>query len=460
MKGLFTIFFAVISLNIYSQSFYHNTQQFGLKSTLLGGAVTAGSEDLSMVYYNPAALRYAKGKGFDLALFMPSISRYNYGDYFNSGEDVTFSDLSLNPSLITYKTSINDFNIVFTLLQKDIWDNGIEYSNLKTDNNVDINESLKYNYSGDEKWFGFGIDHEFSKEISVGWSQFWSLQSMKYNYGINSESVRDIDQVQTSFYSDILSLKHTSLFSMITKIGFSFDRPHDRIGLVITSPNYQSLYSSASFDQSISELDNGENTLLHTSDFDITPDFRNGWQVDFGYAKILRDSSEVWLNSSFHTGVKEYELFQVQRVQNSPLIFTSGSSAIVNFSIGYARNLSSKVQFLSSVRTNFNTYRNDNTNEMTNSIVVLEKNRSQIAMGCKVNNKNSSFVIGLDWGFAVGETEDYLENYPRVDLFDRNDTSYSHNTITLLLTYEFFLDSMGRNISRMLDRTARQNEFH
>ena len=180
------IFIIVIFILIWesgnSQSYFYNTQQFGLQSTLLGGAVTAGSADLSMVYYNPAALRYAKEKGFDLAIFMPSYNVNNYGDFFNSGSDLRSTELSLNPSLITYKTTIRDFDIVFSILQKDVWDNEVSYNTIKNQNLFDKNESFNYSYKGDEKWFGMGSHFALSDIVSLGISQFWSFQSTNYDY--------------------------------------------------------------------------------------------------------------------------------------------------------------------------------------------------------------------------------------------------------------------------------------
>ncbi len=67
-----------ISHSLYSQSLFYNTHHFGMKSTLLGGNVTAGSEDLSMVYYNPAALRHSKKKGLDSSIVQPTWSKYRF----------------------------------------------------------------------------------------------------------------------------------------------------------------------------------------------------------------------------------------------------------------------------------------------------------------------------------------------------------------------------------------------
>ena len=459
MRIAIVIILFVLSNPGTCQSFFYNTQQFGLKSTLLGGAVTAGSSDLSMVYYNPAALRYAKDKGFDLTLFMPSLSSYNYGDYFDSGEDLKSLNFLFNPSLITYKTSIKDFEVVFSILQKDIWNNGIEYSDLRTLNGLDKNESFKYRYKGDEKWFGLGSNFKLADAVSFGVSQFWSFLNTSYNYSISSETA-DSRGIRNSFFNENLILEYSSLFSMVTKIGISIDRPDDRIGVVVTTPNYRSMIKSASFDKSTSSFDAGSHSLTNTVNFDLDPTLKNGWQIDLGYAKVLSDSSEIWFNASMYPGVERHEIFRVQNVNANPLIFKGGTASIANFAVGYARMLSPNIQFLCSARTNLNAYHNVEPLDDSQAVIVLEQNRTQIALGCKVNHKNSSFVIGLDWGFAIDDSVDQFNRFPRIELFDRNAPRYTHHTITFLLTYEFFLDSMGKNISRILDRTPRRNKFH
>jgi hypothetical protein len=265
--------------------------------------------------------------------------------------------------------------------------------------------------------------------------------------------------IQQDFYKENLILEYGSFFAMVTKLGLSFDRPKDRIGIVVTSPNYQSFYKSASYDRSRSSLKSGKVILSNTVDFNLTPDLKNGWQFDIGYAKTLRDSSEIWLNASLHTGVNTYEIFRVESLNSSPLVFTGGRAAIPNFALGYSRNLSPNIQFLSSIRTNLNAFHNVAPLDDSQSLIILEQNRTQVAIGCKVNHKNSSFVIGLDWGFAIDHKADQLDRFPNIELFERNTPFYEYHSVTLLLTYEFFLDSVGRNISRMLDK-PQENNFH
>ena len=175
MKQIVQILFILSSVQLVGQSYFYNTQQYGLRSTLLGGAVTAGSADHSMVFYNPAALRYAEDKSLDLALLMPNYSSYSYNDFLGNDQRTQSRDFSLNPTLITYSTDINDVKIVVTLLQRDRWDSTLNYSEETVTGNKLDSESFSYRYQGDETWIGIGSSFDIGTNLSLGISQFWSI---------------------------------------------------------------------------------------------------------------------------------------------------------------------------------------------------------------------------------------------------------------------------------------------
>ncbi len=457
MKFKAFLFSFFIALTLNGQSFFYNTQQFGLNSTLLGGAVTAGSSDLSMIYYNPAALRYAPDKGIDFALFIPSYSITNYGDKLGSGKDVNDRNISFNPSLFTYKTSIGKFSFVFTLLQKDLWDNDIRHSILNESTDRVSKKALSYDYEGDEKWFGIGSSFNISDHFSIGISQFWNILNSNYEYGLSSDVQNLVENRLEEFYSDQFHLNVSSIFSMTTKIGVAYTGKNDKLGAVVTTPYYTPYSNSANFEKATSILDFGRTVMTNTIDFDIDPVIKNAWEVDLGYSRILPDSSELWFKVAYHSAVDEYEMFTSDRINLEGLSFVSGLNKVVNLSLGYAKDFNEKFQFLGSVRTNYNAGIQQSNNQRSQSIILLEKDRMHIALGTKIQSRNASFVVGLDYGFSISKESPPFENFPTFNLLDLQETGYSQKSLTLLLTYEFFLDRMGQNISRMLERDKKES---
>ena len=459
MKWLFFVICLLYSISSWGQSYYYNTQQFGLKSTLLGGAVTAGSSDLSMIYYNPAALRYARGKGFDFALFIPSYTVSNYGDKLGSGQNVTERNIDLNPSLFTYKTSIGKFSLVFTLLQKDLWDTEVRHSNTSFNTAGISKKAFSYDYEGDEKWFGVGSSFNITERLSIGISQFWNILSTNYEYGLSSD-VQDLSQNKLQeFYTDQFHLNFSSTLSMTTKLGLAFNTDNDKVGLVVSTPYYAPFSNSANLEKATSILDLGRTVMTNTIDFEIDPVIKNGWEIDLGYSRMLPDSSEIWLKMSHHFGVKEYEMFTAKRINLEGLTFTNGLKKVTNFAIGYSKEVSENVHILGSIRTNKNANLPRQNNQRSQSIILLTQDRMHLALGSKIEHRNSSFVIGLDYGFSTNYESPPFENFPSVNLLNLRNTKYSEHSLTLLLTYQFFLDSMGRNISRMIENTRNRKNY-
>ncbi|MDG2448883.1 MAG: hypothetical protein P8M34_04575, partial [Saprospiraceae bacterium] len=159
----------------------------------------------------------------------------------------------------------------------------------------------------------------------------------------------------------------------------------------------------------------------------------------------------------YHSAVDEYEMFTSDRINLEGLSFVSGLNKVVNLSLGYAKDFNEKFQFLGSVRTNYNAGIQQSNNQRSQSIILLEKDRMHIALGTKIQSRNASFVVGLDYGFSISKESPPFENFPTFNLLDLQETGYSQKSLTLLLTYEFFLDRMGQNISRMLERDKKES---
>jgi len=434
------------------QSYRYNSLQYGLRSTLLGGAVVAGSEDLSMVYYNPAALSYAKDKGFDLALIIPSFNLYGVGNYFSENQSVSSNSFDLNSSLVTFKTGIGDqFDIVFSFLQKDTWDNKIAFDELNTRGNQIVSESFQYEYQGDEKWFGFGSSYQLNPKISVGLSHFVNVFKSSYRYTIGNSSQMISTGVQSDFFSEDVDIQYATAFGFITKLGVSINMKSNRFGFVVTTPSYLNALQNGSYEKiriQESSLTSSQNIIAN---YNLDVQRKTPWEISAGYAKIFNDSTELWLSLSYNSEVGEYDVLQINNV-NSPFAVTSEFDDVLNFGIGVSANINPKIQFLSSIRSSFFAYHNRPNAIAKERLFLIDASFSHLASGVKVNNKNSSFVVGLDFGFSSKSNDDLFKNFSEVERFRANSSSFRHNTLTVLLTYEFFLDRVSENISKLLEK--------
>lgn len=452
VKNLIPLLWILSSIQLIGQSYFYNSQQYGLRSRLLGGAVTAGSSDHSMVFYNPAALRYAEDNTLDLALLMPNYSTYNHNGYLGTDQNTKTQDFNLNPTLITYSTDINDFKIVVTLLQRDKWDTSLNYSEETADGNQINKESFSYNYKGDETWIGIGSSFDIGARFSLGISQFWSIFGSDYQYNLQSEQVDIITGVQNGFFSDNIDVNYSSILAMVTKLGATYDAGRHRFGLVVTTPRYSPLNTSGRIEHSTITVNQDQFNLSNVTDFSLSPQIKYGWELSLGYAQKLNEVSELWASFYYISDVESYDLFSALDRVAGNTVFESGSASVANFSVGYACNLSETVEFIGSVRTNFTNYINGAQDPSKSKIHVADDDRFHIAAGCKMDRTNSSFVVGLDWGFSYGQSQQVFDGFPNIDKLNTQDAPFAYNSLTLLLTYEFILNSVKRNMNRIFDR--------
>jgi len=76
-----------LSFISFAQDNHYWSQQFGARSTLLGGAVVAGVADNSAIFYNPAALAFLEHPNINVD---GTLYAYRWLEYKNAlGKDVS-----------------------------------------------------------------------------------------------------------------------------------------------------------------------------------------------------------------------------------------------------------------------------------------------------------------------------------------------------------------------------------
>jgi hypothetical protein len=115
MRKILIISILLLSIKSLAQDTHYWTQQFGSKSSLLGGAVVGGVRDNSSIYYNPGAMSLV-----DSSTVSVSATGYQYESLklqngAGVGIDLSSSKTSIIPLIITgtykFKKNANGFKI-------------------------------------------------------------------------------------------------------------------------------------------------------------------------------------------------------------------------------------------------------------------------------------------------------------------------------------------------------------
>lgn len=440
---IFIISLLVTVLNISSvnsQSHFYNSQQYGLKSTLLGGAVTSGDADLSMAYYNPGALHLAESR-VAISLIKPEISNFGVGNYFGAGSQSTSLSVTLSPSLVSYNFIRSPtFDVSFITLQKSSWDYDISSKSTEQVIDQNVEQIFEYRYKGSDNWYGFSSSYRINEIVAIGLSQFISSSGFEYE-NIASMNKFNVNQnIQTSFFSRSLNTKQSVSFSLVSKLGLHLQFEKFSFGFVVKTPNYLSAFKSGylSTEKIVSALGIGK--IDNIAQFDIAPDTQTPWEFNIGTSFLVEEKTKVWANVAHYTGVEDHTLAQISTIDNQSIDWRHEQKRITNFSVGVSNQVNEKTLVIASFRTNFMAYKNQPSEENTERQYLLDSDRFHLTLGTNLNINRSAITVGLDFAFANRSNEALFNNYPNIDLLNTFSSRFRNETLTLLFTYEFLLE--------------------
>ena len=66
---------------VSAQNFLYNTEQFGIRGSMLGGVITAGTDDESMTFYNPAGIHKVPSQ-VSISLFQAMFRSFGFTDFW------------------------------------------------------------------------------------------------------------------------------------------------------------------------------------------------------------------------------------------------------------------------------------------------------------------------------------------------------------------------------------------
>lgn len=448
MKKIYHYYIALACLLcsplLMAQSFFYNSQHFGMRSILLGGAVSGGNDDLSMVYYNPAALYMSEegGKDIDVSLIMPQLSLFGIDNYLDEERNTNDIDLSLNSNLASFRLELRDsFHIVFTLLQQDVWDNKLEYNEQYNVGSDRLERVFNYNYQGSDVWIGAGMYHKLSPKLHIGLSQFFSIASYDYGYTLKRTVFTPSADDFSDLFSNYLKLDYGNTLSLLSKVGLVYESWSNRIGLTIKTPNYFSFFKSGSLELENYEYKNEMPNYTSVRNFDLNPTIKTPWELSLGYVHTFRDCSQLFVNLSHYTQIKDYELANFNSIEDEAIVWRSASKAVTNISIGVKKRISAQVELIGGMRTNFLAAEQYASQDAIEWVKVVGTDKHHITLGSNfITPKGNSMTVGIDWAFSTADNDEIFKQFKNIDKFDTTPSEFQNNVFNLLITYGFLFD--------------------
>ncbi len=447
---LIGIFLSSIHLSAQNDAHY-NASQFGLKGMLLSGALVAGNNDASMIYYNPAAIGYSKEKALDISLFVPNFELTKLKNTFGVEAKKGSFDFQMVPSLLSFKLSLiknPKVGMAATVLYKNNFDNALLFNASQTTSNGFLSSDIQYSFQKREIWIGVGISYELNSHFSIGLSQFITFRRLFYDHQFSQTIVSEqgstniIALIENNFDTDL-----KAHFGLVNKFGIAYKSSVVNIGLTLTTPTYGYPIRKASyqFKTLYSALNSTNmNGTIYTRDKEELL-LKTPFSIAGGIAFKINDIAVINLTAEYFGKIKDYNI--IRKVGNNETFTTKeGAKQIVNVAIGWQINLNDKFSYLGGFRTDFN--HGKTINNTTTQLYKSNWNIYHISNGLNFTYKKNKITIGIDYGFSFDKLD-----APYVNLSEFNNANagsdlsqkINYQSYTLLLTYGFLISNIKKD---------------
>ena len=429
---------------------------FNSQSSLLSGAVVAGDAGNTSLYFNPSTISEIKnGANLSFAASLFTWGVYHFTDALGTDIDMTNVSFNVQPQFLSYsyRPKNSKFAFAFTVLtrMKERFD--FNYHNSEeidiisnTPGLENYNASFKYYLEYTDNWFGLASSYDVSEKFKIGVSLFISASYISYNTSTSTIAFSTADTiwvdgvpnpglVSEGLYTE--SLKFTD-YRLIAKLGFSYAIERWRFGLNITAPSL-SVFSSgkvAHRKQSMSNITNPDNNefmpgyviVNGQTGENITAKSKLPFSISFGFIyEVNSDENRIYFTMEYFAGVSPYKMIDApikdditsniiyDGLDNKDwLSFVDVAAPVFNVAIGYRRELSHNLMFLSGLRTDFNNTNNADYKEYStyNKVNTTDLNIYHLNSGIQFYFlKKYLLVAGGELSFGYDKNQQQMANF-------------------------------------------------
>jgi hypothetical protein len=445
---------------------------------MLGGAVVAGVNDNSAVYYNPGALAFLEHKSLSVNANLYQVAIYRVRDAAGEGIDLKATRFSLYPTMLSGIVNFKKnprFVGSYALITRYY---GNEKGQIREESfydiypGVPINQefigSFEYENKIFEQWGGFGAGYRINDRWSVGITEFLSYRSHVYR---NSALARAIFSNSTDFILSSITDQYDIVldeFRLITKAGIHFRKNKWKLGLTLTTPSIN-VVGWANVSREISVYNGIDESTINT-DTVKTIDFlaldrqrnihdtryKTPFSIAFGAERNLKQGS-LMFSVEYFQKIKQYQVvvpnpepfirpstgdYYIDETEFLSVIYAANHA--LNFSVGYEHNVSDKLAVLTSVRTDFNVSNEDSEPQPEMIMGSIFWDMYHATLGVSMKKGNTLTTIGFDYALGFDQRDDNLIRFDRPETIYRDievapiGMKSSYHALAIVIGFTYF----------------------
>jgi len=458
---------------LLAQDTHYWTQQYGARSSLLGGAVIHGLDDNSAVYYNPANLAFIKQTTISLNTSIYKYEDFSVWDGAGDGVDLKSQRISLYQNMISGLITKNPekrYRIGFNILTR----NHVNFDFKKKNElfyeiipnqagqeyyigNIEMNTTLS------DTWGCIGGSYRISDHFSVGLTAIVSYRNQKHTLAFSGRALNAPDSAALAGGASIFIASNSYDFHMrsniisgLLKAGFHGRIGPWRFGLNITSP------SLTIWGEGRVEREESQNNLPGNVDRVRTDEQRNLWAtyrypfaVGTGVAYLYK-TGLISLAAEYFMGIQQYEMIQADPSDPTFPIYLSsgvekyltvynGAQQVLNFGIGWEQEITPKVKLHLGLRTDFSYVPLNQEPRLT--VTSAPMDIYHIALGLSFRRKASKISFGVNYSYAQQRISQLVNlSDPVVDAsqnlflfgYTKSNAFITAHSATILVGYTYF----------------------
>lgn len=436
---IYALAFILSATLINAQNNYW-TQQFGAKSSLMGGSVVGGVRDNSAIFYNPGCIGFIDAPTLSINANVYGIESAVFKN--GAGNNLNMSSLrfalypQLISGLITFK-KVPKLKMVYGLMTRYRSD----YKMLaKHSEFVDVipeepgNEfyygNINYEINSISQWGGVALSYKFNKWFSAGFTQFINYIHLDERLSINTSA--DVQKLNGSLYTTKASESSVSIIDAISlnwKLGVAFDFGKFKFGITGTIPSVDIL-GFARLNRNIEYFNQNQylpdtlivgmhnNLLVSEEQTGLNARYRYPGSIAAGFEfNFPKTRTRITATVEYFFPIDEYIVarydsavpvrpigwFGGQSIQGF-LEERSSSAGVLNGGIGLEQGIGKKMEFYFGARTDFN-----NTIDFFNTTQPYRANwlnptfwhYLHFSSGITYHKGSSDISVGINYGLGL-----------------------------------------------------------
>lgn len=265
-------------------------QQYGTRSTLLGGAVIGSVTDMSATYYNPGALALFKEGSILLSARGYEFNSLVVENGAGEGRDLTSSSLTAIPDLVASSLPFNILgsnSMAFSILVRNRGETDIQARGPipPTTTGGTAGGELILQNDLSEIWGGLTWSALLDETIGVGVTTYLAVRDQDFRSQILVQELKTNGDIAASIIIDHQTYQQARF---LWKAGIGLNLDPLTIGATITTPGIgvfgsgSSLVNSTRTGFDIDDDGIDDNLLAGNYQQDVDADFRSSWAYGFG----------------------------------------------------------------------------------------------------------------------------------------------------------------------------------